>query len=88
MPQEGFEAGKDGSNEEDYGKSSEDGGSADLQAGSQAADEASEEAPAPGTSRGRRLSPEEAMEPDLSDILQAVLPCRKMTMIWRQRQSA
>ena len=68
MPQEGFEAGRDGSKEEDYGKSSEDGGSADLQAGSQAADEASEEAPAPGTSRGRRLSPEEAMEPDLSDI--------------------
>ena len=68
MPQEGFEAGRDGSNEEDYGKSSEDGGSADLQAGSQAADEASEEAPAPGTSRRRRLSPEEAMEPDLSDI--------------------
>ena len=68
MPQEGFEDGWDGSNEEDYGKSSEDGGSADLQAGSQAADEASEEAPAPGTSRRRRLSPEEAMEPDLSDI--------------------
>ena len=66
MPQEGFEAGWDGSNEEDYGKSSEDGGSADLQAGSQAADEASEETP--GTSRGRRLFPEEAMEPDLSDI--------------------
>ena len=68
MPQEGFEDGWDGNNEEDYGKSSEDGGSADLQAGSQAADEASEEAPAPGTSRGRRLFPEEAMEPDLSDI--------------------
>ena len=68
MPQESFEDGRDGSNEEDYGKSSEDGGSADLQAGSQAADEASEEAPAPGTSRGRRLSPEEAMQPDLSDI--------------------
>ena len=68
MPQEGFEDGWDGNNEEDYGKSSEDGGSAELQAGSQAADEASEEAPAPGTSRGRRLFPEEAMEPDLSDI--------------------
>ena len=66
MPQEGFEDGWDGNNEEDYGKSSEDGGSADLQAGSQAADEASEETP--GTSRGRRLFPEEAMEPDLSDI--------------------
>ena len=74
MPQEGFEAGRDGRNEEDYGKSSEDGGSADLPAGRQAADEAAEEAAdeaaeeAPGTSRGRRLSPEEAMEPDLSDI--------------------
>ena len=68
MPQEGFEDGWDDSNEEDYGKSSEDGGSADLQAGSQAADESSEEAPAPGTSRRRRLSPEEAMEPDLSDV--------------------
>ena len=64
MPQDGW----DDSNEEGYGKNSEDDSSAGRQTGSQAVDEASDEAPAARTARGRRLSPEEAMEPDLSDV--------------------